>query len=246
MSVSARLGARISPRRCLVLPSRSKLALTSTVIRGPSPRAASVLSGRLSMSEPSTSSRRPRTWAGASTGMRMLSPTLSAGGPNRLTTNWPERRSRWRRRSRAAAPRWPPSRRRGPASPRRVRRGSARAWAPCRPQRATPHPLLVAVASISSASMPLASMAPTNAPCSHRRRRRSRRPAAVSSSSTPMCANARAQPPERAIPSERPLSRRASRATSTSSSGSTDNACVSTGSSDSAHPARAPEPGATS
>ena len=81
MSVSARLGARISPRRCLVLPSRSKLALTSTVIRGPSPRAASVLSGRLSMSEPSTSSRRPRTWAGASTGMRMLSPTLSAGGP---------------------------------------------------------------------------------------------------------------------------------------------------------------------
>lgn len=64
---------------------------------------------------------------------------------DRLTTNWPERRSRWRRRSRAAAPRWPPSRRRGPASPRRVRRGSARAWAPCRPQRATPHPLLVAV-----------------------------------------------------------------------------------------------------
>ena len=64
-------------------------------------------------------------------------------------------------------------------------------------------------------------------------------PAAVSSSSTPMCANARAPPPESTIPIEVPESLRAMRAMSASNSASRIR-CDSNGSSAAAQPSSAP------
>jgi hypothetical protein len=60
---------------------------------GPSPIAAIVPTGRLSISEPSISSRRPSTWGGPRTGSAMLVPTAGTSGPCRWTTISELRRS---------------------------------------------------------------------------------------------------------------------------------------------------------
>ena len=72
---------------------RSNEAFTSTAMMGPSPISAIALTGRLSTSEPSMYSSRPRTWGGAMIGRQMLKPTASQSGPWRAMTNRPLRNS---------------------------------------------------------------------------------------------------------------------------------------------------------
>lgn len=93
MSVSARLGARISAPPVLGPALAVEARLDVDRDQGPLAQGRERAQRQVVDERAVDEQPPPRTWAGASTGMRMLNPTLSAGGPNRLTTNWPERRS---------------------------------------------------------------------------------------------------------------------------------------------------------
>ena len=73
--------------------ARSIDALTSTAMIGPSPSAAIVPTGRLSISDPSIRTRPSRTCGGPMIGIAMLGPTRSTSAPQRCTTSSLRRRS---------------------------------------------------------------------------------------------------------------------------------------------------------
>ena len=118
--------------------------------------------GRLSTSEPSTSSRRPRTCGGTSDREAMLVPTASHSGPWRLITSSPLRRSAAPRQKlrvelldRDASPNVRSQHRLG-----RARRGSARGAAACSRRAAGGAPTPRSSARRSRrASMPVANIA---------------------------------------------------------------------------------------
>ena len=148
-------------------------------------------------------SLRPRTCGGAITGRLMLNPTASHSGPCRAISRRPLRSSAQ-----------PHMKLRGSSSIRRVPKVRCSiAWNALAAdqrvagdgvvaQRPAPHPLLEAdrvdLVGVAAHREQRADTAPMLTPAT----RSIVTPAAVSSSSTPMCENARAPPPDSTIPTE--------------------------------------------